>query len=178
MTNKISQMIGDTMAVLTNPSVESFERLENKGTLQDAMLYVGICALISGLFGLNGGAMGLLSGVLSTLLGFAVFTGLVHSVGRGQGGTGSLDQVAYTFSLFWVPLSLLGALVSLSLVITVIGIFLLPLVALGMLLLQVMFAYLAVQSSMNLRGGKPAAVTLVVAFLGSVVVKIVLSAIF
>lgn len=178
MTNKLSQMLSDTMAVITNPSVASFERLENKGTLQDAMLYVGLCALISGLFGLSGGVMGLLSGVLSTLVGFGVFTYLVHTVGKGQGGTGSLDQVAYTFSLFWVPLSVVGAVIALILTITIIGIFLLPLVGIGMLLLQVMFAYLAVQSSMNLQAGKPATVTLVVAFLGTLVVKLVLSAIF
>jgi len=67
----------------------------------------------------------------------------VHYIGKTQGGTGTLDNVAYTFALFWAPISVLFAVVSLILLIPFIGIFLMPLLAVAALVINVYFAYLA-----------------------------------
>ncbi|MCA9838009.1 MAG: YIP1 family protein, partial [Trueperaceae bacterium] len=101
---QVSEMIQQSREVVTKPSVASFERYETSGTMQDALIYVAIAAAISGLLGLGGGIGGLISGIVTTLLGFFIFTYLIFWIGKQQGGTGSLDEVAYTFSLFWVPL--------------------------------------------------------------------------
>lgn len=88
-------------------------------------------------------------------LQFGVFTGAVYLIGRSLfRGTGSYREVASTFALFFVPLSLLGTLLG---IIPVLG----GLVALLISVAMVFFGYLAVQSSMNLREQVSAGVTLV-----------------
>jgi hypothetical protein len=51
--------------------------------------------------------------VLWALIGFFIWVGLVYLVGRAFGGTGTFGQLAYDVSLFWVPLAVIRALVSL-----------------------------------------------------------------
>ena len=174
----ISEMIQQSRTVLGNPSVATFERFEKRGTLRDALIYIAIAAAITGIFGLLEGLGGFLGNIASTLVGFSVFTYLVYWIGKQRGGTGTLDEVAYTFALFWAPLSVLFAIVSLILVVTVIGILALPLVALAAIAANIYFAYLAVQSSMNLRGGAATWTVLLLAGLGSLVVNIVVGAFF
>ncbi len=77
----------------------------------------------------------------------------MHWLGRRRGGTGTLNEVAYSFALFWAPLSVIFAVLTLLLAITLVGIILLPLVGLPALAVNVYFGYLAVQASMNLPGG-------------------------
>ncbi|MEX2534182.1 MAG: YIP1 family protein [Trueperaceae bacterium] len=172
----ISDMLSQSRTVLTSPSVATFERFEGRGTLRDALIYVAIAAAISGVFGLSEGVGGFLRNVISTLVGFLVFTYLVHWIGKQRGGTGTLDEVAYSFALFWAPLSVIFGVVTLVLLITIIGVFLLPLVALAALALNVYFGYLAVQSSMNLSGGGTTWTVLLLAGLGSFVVNLILAA--
>ena len=60
------------------------------------------------------GIGGFLGGLLGALVQFFVFTGLVFFLGKNiAGGSGSWDEVAYTFALFTAPLIVLGALLSL-----------------------------------------------------------------
>jgi hypothetical protein len=172
---QISEMLSQSRTVITQPSVSSFEKYEKQGGLQDALIYMVISAGITGLLGLGNGLGGLVAGVLSTLLGFLIFTYLVFWIGKQQGGTGTLDEVAYTFALFWAPLSVLGALAGLILLITVIGIVFIPILGIAILAANIYFSYLAVQSSMNMPTGGKTWLTLVLAALGAGIASFVLS---
>jgi hypothetical protein len=176
-TPSIGDMVNQSRQVLSKPSVATFEQYENSGTLQQALIYVAIAAAITGIFGIFGGLGAFLSGIISTLVGFLVFTYLVYFIGKQQGGTGSYDQVAYTFSLFWAPLAVIFGIVTLVLTITIIGIFLVPLVAIAALIANVYFGYLAVQSSMNVEAGGKAWLILILAAIGSFVVSLIVGAI-
>lgn len=167
----IQAMISQSMQVLSKPSVATFEQFERKGTMREALIYIGAAALVTGLLGLGGGIGGLIRGIIVTLLGFFVFTYLVHWFGKQQGGSGTLDEVAYTFSLFWAPLSVIFGVVSLVLVITLIGVILVPFVVIASIAANVYFAYVAVQSSMNFSDSSKIWITLLVAFVGTVLVS-------
>lgn len=171
---QVSEMLKESQAVITKPSVATFETYEKQGTMQDALIYVAIAAAIAGLLGLGSGVGGLISGVLSTLVGFFVFTYLIFWIGKQQGGNGSLDEVAYTFALFWAPLSVLSGVVTLLLVLSVVGILFIPLVALVILIANIYFANLAIQSSMNMPAGGKTWLTLVLAAIGAGVVNAVI----
>ncbi len=167
MSSSIADMLAQSQEVLTKPSVATFERFEDRGTLADALIYVAVAAAITGVFGLTGGIGGFVGNILVTLLGFFAFTFLVYWLGRQRGGTGTLNQVAYSFALFWAPLSVLFGVLSFVLLITIIGILALPLVAIAALVANVYFAYLAVQSSLNLQGGGTVWVVLLLAAIGT-----------
>ncbi|MDW8481358.1 MAG: hypothetical protein RML14_05645 [Meiothermus sp.] len=81
----LSQMFSQSLQVLSRPSVATFEELENKGTLREALIYVLVAAVITGLLGTGSSATGFLSSVIGTLAGFLVFTYLVYYVGQNQG---------------------------------------------------------------------------------------------
>jgi hypothetical protein len=169
-------MLAQSQEVLTKPSVATFERFEDRGTLADALIYVAVAAAITGVFGLTGGLGGFVGNILATLLGFFAFTFLVYWLGRQRGGTGTLNQVAYSFALFWAPLSVLFGVLSFVLLITIIGILALPLVAIAALVANVYFAYLAVQSSLNLQGGGTVWVVLLLAAIGTFAVNMLVAA--
>ncbi len=169
----ISNMISQSREVLSKPSVQTFERFENQGSLREAVIYVGIAALITGLLNLTGGLSGFLSGIIATIIGFLVFTYLIFWIGKQQGGSGTYNQVAYSFALFWAPLSVIFAALALVLLITIIGIFLIPAVAIAALAANIYFAYLAIQSSMNLPAGSKVWLVLLVAAIGSFLVNLV-----
>lgn len=181
----IPEMINQSIEVVTNPSVPTFEKYEKNGTLANAAIYVAIGAVISGLLGIfSGGLSGAIMGVLGALVQFFVFTGLVYYIGQQQGGNGTWDEVAYTFSLFSVPLTVIGAVVTLVLglllfipIINIIAGFALLIVGLLLLIAQIYFGYLAVQSSMNLRVQNKAAITLVLAAVGTFLALLVVTGI-
>jgi hypothetical protein len=173
----IGTMLQQSREVLTRPSVATFERYEKQGGLPDALVYVALAAAISGVFALAGGLSGFLAQIASTLLGFFVFTYLVYYIGQSRGGTGTLDEVAYSFALFWAPLSVLAGVITLLLVITLIGVLLLPLLGAALIAANIYFAYLAVQASMNLEGSGKVWTTLLLAGLGALVFNLVVGAI-
>lgn len=177
------EMLDQSRDIMLNPSVATFERHEQRGTLANAATYVGAAALISALVGaIGGGPIGFLSGLLGSLAQFFVFTGMVYLLGKMMfGGTGNWDEVAYTFSLFTAPLILLGALVALiialfswipilNILVGLAGL----VVSLLMLAVQIYYAYLAVQSGMNLRKGAQAAIVLILAFLATLLVSVLI----
>ena len=174
--SSIPEMMSQSRAVLSRPGVTTFEKYENRGTLQNALVYMALAAALTGLFGLSEGLGGLIRNILITLIGFFVFTYFVYWLGKRRGGSGTLDEVAYTFALFWAPLSVLFAVVTLLLAITLIGVVFLPLVSIAALAANVYFAYLAVQSSMNLKGGTTTWAVLGLAALGAFVVNLVVGA--
>jgi len=177
----LTDMLSQSMVVLSKPSVNTFERFEKRGGMQQALIYVAVGAVIVGLFSLFGGLLAFLGGIISTLLGFLAFVYVTHAVGQGQGGTGTLDEVAYTFALFWVPLSIVGGV--LVLVVGLLGFLtfglgflLLPLVGLVVIALNIYFGYLAVQSSMNLyNGGSKVWITLIAAAVASWLVSSIIT---
>lgn len=171
----ISEMFGQSVQVITKPSVRTFELYENSGTAAQAAMYVALFAAIGGIFGLAEGLGGFLSNILQSLIGFFVFAGLVYYIGKQQGGTGTFDQVAYTFSLFWGPVWLAVAVLVFVLLITIVGILLVPFVVIAALVLTVYLAYLAVRSSMNLGDQGKALLTLGLAAVGTFVAQAIVN---
>lgn len=174
--SSISRMIAQSREVLTQRDVATFDKFEKDGTLRDAIIYIALAAALSGLVGLAQGPMGFLSGVLTTVFGFLVFVYLVHWLGTQRGGTGTLDEVAYSFALFWAPVSVLTSAVTLVLVLTLIGIFLIPLLVIAALVINVWFAYMATQASLNLEPGGKTWSVLLLAAIGSAVVNLLVGA--
>ena len=179
--SSLSEMVNNSIVVLTKPRVSTFEMFERRGNVQSALIYVGIASVISGILGAigpRGGLTGLLGGLIAALIGFLVFTGAVFYIGRSQGGTGTFDEVAYTFSLFWAPITVIGAVIGLLAAIPLLGCILgLPL-SLALLVAEIYFGFLAVQSSMNLSDRTKAIVTLILAALVSLVFSVIMSVIF
>ena len=161
----LSDMFPQSVAVLSKPSVATFEQFERRGGTTEAAIYVVVGAVIAALAGLlKGGVGGLFAGLLGPLIGFGVFTGLVYVVGKNLfKGTGTYPEVAYTFALFYVPISVVSAVIG---IIPILG----TLVAFILGLVNIYFGYLAVQSSMNLRDSTSAIVTLVLSYIGSAIV--------
>jgi Yip1 domain len=179
----IPEMIQQSRDVMTNPAVATFERYERQGTMANAAIYVAVGAAISGVLSLiTGGIGGLVIGVLAGIIGFFVFTGLVYFLGQAiAGGTGSFDEVAYTFSLFSVPLTVIGAVIGLVLgllafipIINILAGLAALLIGLLMLVIQAYFAYLAVQSSMNIHDQTKAIITLALAVVGAFLVQAII----
>lgn len=176
--SSISRMISQSREILARRNVATFEKFEKDGTLRDAIIYVAIAAAISGLAGLAQGPGGFISNVLTTIFGFLVFIYLVHWLGTQRGGTGTLDEVAYSFALFWAPVGVLTGLASLVLVLTIVGIFLLPLLLIAALVINIWFAYMATQASLNLEPGGKTWSVLILAGLGALVVNMIVGLIF
>ncbi|GBF07491.1 hypothetical protein DAERI_150009 [Deinococcus aerius] len=162
---RLSDMFGQSVAVLSRPSPATFELFERRGGTQQALTYVLLAALVSAViaaifapFHANVTVIGqFITRLILIPVQFAVFTGLVYLIGKYLfRGTGTYPEVAYSFALFFVPLSIIG---------TVLGI--IPILGwiVGVLISAVMifFGFLAVQSSMNLRDTVSGAVTLILA---------------
>ncbi len=174
----LSEMFNSSVNVLTKPSVATFELYERRGNLASALVYVGVAALVAGLFGLLGGFAGFLSGFIGVFINFFLFAGTVYFVGKSQGGTGTFDEVAYSFSLFMAPLSMIGRIAALLLTITIVGICALPFLAIAIVAAYVYFGYLAIQSSMNLTDRGKVWITLGAAAIATIVGNIVINSLF
>ena len=149
----LQTMFAQSTAVLSQPSVATFERFETSGGVQQAYTYVVVAAVVSAViaaifapFHHDVTFFGqLFSRLLLIPLGFAVFTGAVYAIGKALfKGTGTYAEVAYTFALFYVPLSIVGTLIG---IIPILGWLAGILIAVAI----VYYGYLAVQSSMNIR---------------------------
>ena len=173
MARPVSQMIGESISVLTAPSVARFERFERNGTIQDGFIYVAVAAAFSALLGflfslftsgIVGAFLSALMSFIFPLLGYAVFAYLVHYVGRAQGGTGTQDEVFYTIALYTAPLLALSAILDNF---PMLRCLIWPLTLL-LFLYQIYLTYLAVRAAMNLES-TPTIVTTVVAWIGEVI---------
>lgn len=192
---QLSEMVAQSRDVISNPSVSTFERYERRGSVGSAGVYVGVAAAVAGVLSfvaallpwVDGNPFGaLIGGVIGALVQFFVFTGMVYYLGRNMaGGSGSWNEVAYTFALFIAPLtiasavvgfvvSLLGAIPLLGLLVIFAGF----LIGLLFLVVQAYFAYLAVQSSMNIHDPSKALLTLVLAVVATFVIQAILLLIF
>jgi Yip1 domain len=170
MSVTFAEMVNQSVSVIAKPSVTTFELYEKRGTMRDAALLIAASSAIVGLLSFGLGAGGMIAAVIVALVGFFAFTYLVHFIAKQQGGTGTLDEVAYSFALFWAPLGVVGAVATLLL-----G-FLGPIIALAQLAANVYFAYLAIQSSMNFSDSSKIWTTLGGAVIGYIVIFFVLTA--
>lgn len=161
-TDTVAQMIPQSMAVLTRPSPNTFELYERRGGMTQAAIYVVLAALVSGVIAgifapfhdLNLFSQ-FFGRLISIPIQFAIFVAAVYLIGKYLfKGTGTPSEVAYTFALFFVPLSIVGTLIG---IIPILGWIAGLIIAVAM----VFFGFLAVQSSMNLRDQTQAAITLV-----------------
>lgn len=189
MTNQstLPEMVAQSREVLQSPSVPVFERYERRGTTTNAAIYVAVAAVIAAVLGLVGtflpgppdpGIGGFIGGLLSGLVQFFVFTGLVYLLGKNlYNGTGTWDEVSYSFALFTAPLIVIGALVGfvvtlfawvplINLIVGLIG----AIVGILLLVVQIYYGYIAVQASMNLRDQTQAVIVLVLSFIVTAVV--------
>lgn len=154
----VTDMFSQSLTVMTRPSVQTFEQFERRGGMVQALTYMAIAGLAVGVLSLlSGGKIaGLIGGVLMTPIIFFIYTYMVYTLSKAWGGTGTLDEVAYTFSLFQAPVRVIGALVSLIVVwlgwIPLLNILVgLSAVLVNLLVmgLSIYYGYLAVRSSMN-----------------------------
>ncbi|MBK9715403.1 MAG: YIP1 family protein [Kouleothrix sp.] len=155
----INEMLNQSITVLTKPSVQSFEQYERRGGQREALIYVGAAAALAGLVGavfglLTGGVAGLIGGlvigIVGPLLSFFVFSFLVYTIGKSQGGTGTQDEVFYTCALYTAPIQAVTGIVG---AIPLLGCLLWP-ATLILGLYQLYLGYLATRSSMNLDQNK------------------------
>lgn len=170
----LSEMLNQSIAVLTQPSVATFERFEKHGTLRDGLIYVAIAGAIGGLVALVvnlffagpvGAIISALGAIILPIVGFLIFSFVLYYVGKQQGGTGTQDEVIYTCALYTAPiLAINGAVGNIPLL----GCLFAP-VALALGLYQLYLGYLAARSSMNLEQN-PAIITVVAAILAQWVV--------
>lgn len=84
ITDTLSSMIGQSMQLLSKPSVQTFEQLEDKGKVREAVIYVAAGSVITGLLGLGAGLGGFIAGILTTIIGFLVFTYLIFYIGKAR----------------------------------------------------------------------------------------------
>jgi Yip1 domain len=100
------------------------------------------------------------SGLLGTLIGFFIFLGLVYFIGRAFGGTGNFGELAFDMSLFWAPLMVVRALISIIAIgpLTILT----GLVSIVIAIYNLYLTYLAIQSGMNLPKNKALYVILII----------------
>ena len=162
MSRPITEMLNESIAVLTSPSVATFERVERNGTKQDALQYVIMMSVIGAL----------ISGLVIPVAGFYVFAYLVHLIGKQQGGTGTEDEVFYTIALLSAPLLAFNSIIG---SIPILNCLALPFTFL-IQIYMIYLTYLAVRASMNLES-TPAIITIVVAWVVQFIVMMGISAI-
>jgi hypothetical protein len=104
--------------------------------------------------------------LIGTLIGFFLFLGLVFLLGRAFGGTGTFGQLAYDISLFWAPLAVIQALISIFAIGPLAFLSGLALFAVG--IYNLYLTYLGIQSGMNLPPNKALIIILIPFFLAIV----------
>ena len=170
----IQEMVNGSIAVLTNPSVQTFERHE-RDNLGWALIYAAIASVISGIilvitspFRIE--AQGLPPNVIETtvfgvsfvfggIFSSLVIWGFIYLLGRAFGGTGSFGELAWGISLFSSPLSVAQFIVS---YIPFVGLIL----SLALVIYGIYLNYLAIQSGMNLPSQKALYISIILLVIG------------
>ena len=175
---QVSRMARQSADVMIHPSVRTFNYYGARANDSEALLYVAVAALLIGLAGLilarSLDVLDMAFGVVSQLFEFYIFAGLSYFVGQRFRGIGSFTTVAYTFSLFYVPILLLTWALSLALGLLRVGPPQLPLlVGLLGLAAQAYYAYLAVQAAMYIRSQRHAALTVAIALAALLLLQLI-----
>lgn len=110
--SSIAEMTRQSVEVLTSPSKNSFQDLQNRGDAADATLYMLLGLGVTVLLGAKGGWSGALNNFIISLVYYTVMCHGVYFVAkRFAGQQESLwGKISYTFALFLVPLSIVIAL--------------------------------------------------------------------
>lgn len=191
----IQEMINGSIAVLTKPSVQTFEQHE-RDNLVWALIYAIIASVINGILtaitwpvregqiraqleaqnvtlnliettlAQQGNIINLVfGGIFSTIIGSLIIWGIIYLLGRAFGGTGSFGELAWGISLFSSPLSVAQTIAG---VIPFIG----GVISLALTLYGVYLVYLAIQSGMNLPAQKALYIAIILAVIGIIFVCI------
>lgn len=172
------EMINGSIAVLTKPSVATFEEHE-KNNLAWALIYSVIAGVINAIIAVIGAAIGLggmagagdlgdggaaaagggvvgaiLGGIFGTVIVLLISWGITYALGRAFGGTGAFGELAWDLSLFGAPLTVASSVLGL---IPFLG----PIAAIALLIYNLYLTYLAIQSGMNLPSQKALYVILI-----------------
>jgi hypothetical protein len=165
------EMINGSIAVLTKPSVATFEEHE-KDNLAWALIYSVIAGVINAVLAaigetINSTGVGMgttiSSAIFGTIIGLLISWGITFGLGRAFGGTGSFGELAWGFSLFGAPLTVAGSILGL---IPFIG----WIAAIAVAIYNFYLSYLAIQSGMNLPSQKALYVILIEVAIGVVIV--------
>jgi hypothetical protein len=175
------EMINGSIAVLTKPSVSTFEEHE-RDNLGWALIYSVIAGVINailagigaalfpaalpqGLEGLEGfegaaatGAPSIIGAVFGaiifTIIGLLIAWGITFALGRAFGGTGTFGELAYDMALFSAPTTVIGSIFGL---IPILG----GIAGLILFFYNLYLTYLAIQAGMNLPSNKALYVILI-----------------
>jgi len=156
------EMINGSIAVLSKPSVSTFEEHE-KDNLNWALIYSVIAGVINAVLALIGSAIsgtgsragGTIGGaVIGTIIGLLISWGITYGLGRAFGGTGSFGELAYDLSLFGAPLTVASGILSL---IPVLG----PIATIAVAIYSLYLTYLGIQAGLNLPSQKALYVILI-----------------
>lgn len=177
------EMINGSVAVLTQPSVQTFERHE-RNNLQWALIYSVIAGVINAIIAAIAASLGLgaatagldpeiaaaaepsivgaiFSGIFGTVIVLLIAWGITYGLGRAFGGTGAFGELAWGLSLFGAPLTVASSILGL---IPFIG----GILALALFGYNLYLTYLAIQSGMNLPSNKALYVILIELAIGLV----------
>jgi hypothetical protein len=148
----VSAVLGAIAFTIQRPFIEQ--------QLRDAETQLGGQIDLTGALASRSIVGAIFSGLLGTLIGFFIFLGIVYLIGRAFGGTGNFGELAFDMSLFWAPLMVVRALIS----IIAIGplALLTGLVSLAIAIYNLYLTYLAIQSGMNLPKNKALYVILII----------------
>jgi hypothetical protein len=103
---------------------------------------------------MGGGSLtgAIVSGLLGSIVGFLIWTGIIFLLGRAFGGTGAFGELAYDVALFSAPMAVINALVG------VISIgplaCLTAIVTIALALYTLYLSWLSIQSGLNLPPNK------------------------
>ena len=105
----ITEMVNQSVTVLTKPGVATFEQFEKRGGQREGLVYVGTAAvlgavvsLLVGLFTI-GPVGAIITAIFTAIIPVAsyfLFSTLTYMIGSNQGGTGSREEVFYTLGRF------------------------------------------------------------------------------
>ncbi len=183
------EMINGSIAVLSRPSVSTFEEHE-KNNLGWALIYSVIAGVINAILAtiqamffppsLTPGQQAqfdqlgldpsmataqpnligaILGAIIATILGLLISWGITYLLGRAFGGTGQFGELAYGMALFGAPLTMVGSLLNL---IPFVG----GIAGFALAIYSLYLTYLAIQSGMNLPGNKALYVILIELVIG------------
>lgn len=181
------EMINGSIAVLTKPSVPTFEEHE-RNNLTWALIYSLTAGLINAVLAAIGATIGLgaaastgelggadlavgggavfgvvIFSLIFTVLGLLISWGITYGLGRAFGGTGQFGELAYGLSLFGAPFTVISSLLSL---IPIVG----GIASFALVIYAFYLTYLAIQSGMNLPSNKALYVILIQLAIGIAVV--------
>jgi Yip1 domain len=148
----VSAVLGAIAFTIQRPYIEQ--------QLRDAQNQLGGRVDLTGALAGRSMTGAIFGGLLGTLIGFFIFLGLVYLIGRAFGGTGNFGELAFDVSLFWAPLMVLRALLSL-IAIGPLAI-LTGLLSFAIAIYNLYLTYLGIQSGMNLPKNKALYVILII----------------